>query len=286
MAGEIRREEGSYRRGLVMGLTMAEVMVLIVFCLLLLLGGSLATRSEAETAASFAELRPALMEAAGYAASDPIPDDFVELVRAGREVRDQLKAAGLGSNAQTVEQVVRLGREAQEALGTNTMSKDSAVAAREFIRQAAAAYEDAKESRPHGSSSIWLESTLRSAASCEGNGLEFPPCARTPDGRPALVFTATLSSNAITLHDNQVPGLESARASWPLTSIAFDTPLSVDEFLASTKPMFDWSVERACRFVVLVADQTGAAEKTIYKTRLRTVERHFYKHEPLQRQGS
>ena len=48
MAGEARREERSYRRGLVMGLTMAEVMVLVVFCLLLLMGRTFVAAGESQ----------------------------------------------------------------------------------------------------------------------------------------------------------------------------------------------------------------------------------------------
>ena len=35
MDGEIIRQRASYRQGLVLGLTMAEIMILLVFCLLI-----------------------------------------------------------------------------------------------------------------------------------------------------------------------------------------------------------------------------------------------------------
>jgi hypothetical protein len=57
--------------------------------------------------------------------------------------------------------------------------------------------------------------------------------------------------------------------------------LSPEQFLSQTRSIFNWSEERDCRFVVEIADETGTAEKMAYKTRLRTVEQHFYKHEPL-----
>jgi hypothetical protein len=264
-----------------MGLTMAEVMVLIVFCLLLLLGGSLAQQEEAEAVTHLIKLRPALMQAAGYAAEEPIPDDFVELIRAGRLLRESVKQLGAPASTTEVEQIVRLGLDARDALGTNTMSQNAAEAAAAFIRRAAESYAEAKRRAPHGSPSIWLESELRAAESCSGRGTVFPSCARTSDGKSALVFTATLSSGAITLHDNRLAELEVARESWPIASIRFDQPLSDSAFMEQTRDLFDWSVARGCRFFVRIADETGASENMNYQVRLRTVEGHFYKHEPF-----
>src|SRR6218665_2003780 len=43
MDGQINRQGSSYRRGLVLGLTMAEIMVLLVFCLLIAMATFLRT---------------------------------------------------------------------------------------------------------------------------------------------------------------------------------------------------------------------------------------------------
>src|SRR5258708_23585777 len=43
MTDSIDRQTASYRQGLVLGLTMAEIMLLLVFCLLIAVGVSLAT---------------------------------------------------------------------------------------------------------------------------------------------------------------------------------------------------------------------------------------------------
>ncbi|HXW27909.1 MAG TPA: hypothetical protein VEK55_00990, partial [Xanthobacteraceae bacterium] len=43
MSGTISRQTASYRQGMVLGLTMAEIMLLLVFCLLIAVGVSLAT---------------------------------------------------------------------------------------------------------------------------------------------------------------------------------------------------------------------------------------------------
>jgi outer membrane protein OmpA-like peptidoglycan-associated protein len=67
MPGTIGRQTASYRQGLVLGLTMAELMLLLVFCLLIALGVGLATerakRDEALLRLKDAELAAAKREA-------------------------------------------------------------------------------------------------------------------------------------------------------------------------------------------------------------------------------
>jgi hypothetical protein len=283
MAGEVKREERSYRRGLVMGLTMAEILVLVVFCLLLLMGRTFAVVVGGENhKKELDELRETLSEASGRTVTSPIPNDFLELIKTGRRAHDKMSAAGLAEPSKSVEDVVQIGLEVSKALGANTMSKSETAAAREFVSAAAAAYKRALKSAPHGSAAIWLENLIKCAGSCGGNGLVFPPCARNPDGTAALIFTTTLRSDSITIHDNQIPTLETERQSWPTQKIRFEERLTREAFLEQTLPMFEWSVARACRFVVDVKDETEASEKMVYKARLRTVEQHFYKREQLQ----
>lgn len=283
MAGEVKREERSYRRGLVMGLTMAEVLVLVVFCLLLLMGRTFAVAGVDQThRRDFAELRDALEEASGRTVTRPIPNDFLELVRTGRRAYDKMTKAGVAEPSKEVDDVVEVGLEVSRALGANTMNKPETAAAREFVNSAAAAYKRALKSAPHGSAAIWLENLIKCAGTCGGNGLVFPPCAKNPDGTAALIFTTMLGSESITIHDNRIPSLEAERQSWPTQAIRFDEPLSREAFLEQTLPMFEWSVGRTCRFVVDVKDETEASEKMVYKARLRTVEQHFYKREQLQ----
>lgn len=285
MAGEIRREERSYRRGLVMGLTMAEVMVLIVFCLLLLMGRAFvkAGVNEQDTTA-LTELRQAIEEASGEVVAESIPSDFIELVRTGRKAHEYLTANGVSQPSESVTELVEMGLLVERTLGKNKMNQEETKAALEFVRTAAETYEEASRSASHGSAAIWLQNVLRCAGACGGNGLQYPSCAVRSNGETALIFTAVLRSDSITVHENWFDELKEQRSGWPLQWLQFDRPLSTDEFLAQTKPMFDWSVARTCRFVVEVRDETGATEKLNYKARLRTVERHFYKHERADRQ--
>jgi hypothetical protein len=46
-----------------------------------------------------------------------------------------------------------------------------------------------------------------------------------------------------------------------------------------TAPLFKWSKNNKCRFVVRAFDTTGATQKAIYKRHMRVLEERFYKYE-------
>lgn len=48
-----------------------------------------------------------------------------------------------------------------------------------------------------------------------------------------------------------------------------------------TEPLFRWSVDHQCRFVVRAFDSTGPTEKAIFKRHMRVLEQRFYKFEVL-----
>lgn len=64
--------------------------------------------------------------------------------------------------------------------------------------------------------------------------------------------------------------------------ITFDEELKPEKFIEHTGSLYRWSVNHGCRFFVLAHDQTAAAEKAIYKSYMRVLERHFYKLELTQ----
>src|SRR5687767_9923594 len=115
-----------------MGLTMAEIMVLVVFCLLLLLAWSWDRSGTSRE--DLDEALQVLGNASGRVVVAPIPEDFLELVKAGRGVLDKQKQAALtpGSVTQS-ESANALGLETQVAFGQNTMGQPPQDAALEFV---------------------------------------------------------------------------------------------------------------------------------------------------------
>lgn len=281
----VEYEARIYRRGLVMGLTMAEIMVLILFALLLILGWR--PRVFADDDAIKRGLA-GLREAAGLETGSRnwIPADWQTLTiytTVGRAVTATL-GPGDGRDAKELaregKELVALGKETRDALGENQMNQTQAAAAADFVRRAGELSKEAFRSGNYGSALIWLDSLGLWAKTCNGNGLELPACARMPNGKPAYVFRVTLRSGALLLHDNRWPHLEEARRSWPIAAIAFDQELSDSEFREQTRPIFEWSRERGCRFFVEIDDETGPDEKVVFISKLKTVEEHFYKFLP------
>ena len=264
-----RRDDNVFRRGLVMGLTMAEVMVLVLFALLLLVGlqASVAEQGE-EAVKALAKLRSAGIDPAN------IPDNFIDLIPAVAE-------PGGVVTPEAIEQAVdriSLGRAVIEGLGPNLMGIPPQKAASDFVNTTSKAYQS--QGGEAGSSEIWVSAMITAFGRGDGNGLVFPPCVKHPDGRPAYVLTTTLGSSHITVSDREVELARGFDVFSLFAKIDRAVPLAPEEFLKQTSGIFEWSRQRECRFFVWIEDATAEGAKQIYKQRLRTVEQHFYKFEP------
>ena len=113
------RQEKAYRRGLILGLTMAEIMILLLFVLLMALASSLQNRDvriKALADGGAARLMEELQRAYPQARSSD--DYFKELVRAV-EARKQIESAGVGAGKQTFLADAEVGRRVREAAATS-----------------------------------------------------------------------------------------------------------------------------------------------------------------------
>lgn len=110
---DLRRDK-SYRRGLILGLTIAEVMILLIFLLLMALAAALAKRDEQLRAlggSGAAQLLETLQQAFPQAKT---PDDFFKELTRSIEAREQVESE-LGLDAAKILQDAALGRAAREA---------------------------------------------------------------------------------------------------------------------------------------------------------------------------
>lgn len=132
------RQEKAYRRGLVLGLTMAEVMILLIFLLLMALGAALQNRDEriaALDSGGGARLIEQLQRA--YPQAKTNDDYFKELVRA-IEARREIEAASAdGASSQTLVEDAQMGRKVREAAGETDPEA--------FLRRAITAAENGRE---------------------------------------------------------------------------------------------------------------------------------------------
>lgn len=286
-AGSYASEQGAgYRRGFVMGLTLAEVALLLIFIILLLLvlgfekrdaeirrlaAAAELIRSEAvaneipqETAAriaeelsKFGELKEAV-ESSGA----EITDDFIELVRI---TAAQVDSTDMALAQQLAEERERVARAAALLEGIEGSGDIEAIVSR------LAELED----RERNQAGQVLE--LRNRLNRVGRGGDLPSCWTTPEGKADFILEVVLESNGIRVSDAISDDRAEERSRLPISR--FDPSLTISEarFLELTKPLFDWSVRNECRFYVDVYDATADHEKGLYKSRLRAVEGHFYK---------
>jgi len=130
------RQEKAYRRGLVLGLTMAEVMILLIFLLLMALAAALQNRDQRIAALDgdgAARLVEQLQRA--YPQARDNDDYFKELTRA-IEVRRTVEEAGADAGA-TLAEDAALGRQVKAAAGTADPD--------DFLRRAVSAAERGRE---------------------------------------------------------------------------------------------------------------------------------------------
>ena len=130
------RQDKPYRRGLILGLTMAEIMILLIFVLLMALAAALASREkklEAFEDGTASRLVEAMQEAYPDAPAD---EYYKELVRA-LEARRQVEDIGESGAQENLVEDASIGREAREA-AAKAGADDPAEFARNAIEKARA----------------------------------------------------------------------------------------------------------------------------------------------------
>ena len=104
-----------------------------------------------------------------------------------------------------------------------------------------------------------------------------PSCWFDASGLTEFVCDVGLGEAGFLLRSTNLPHRVEDRAALPLDEIPTDSWLDPNQFLSATRRLFEWSVEKQCRFFVRAFDLTRPQEKELYKARLRTIEHHFYK---------
>ena len=233
----------TFPRGLVLGLTMAEIAILIIFVLLLALAALLTResdrRQDAERKLANYEEIETLLE------DEALPEDPAALRAALRERVDEHR------DAENWRELVRQ---------METVDVDPAVLADQLDR--------ARER---------IERLEAQAAARGSGGADFPSCWYARDGTVAYLFDVALAPDGFVVANARAPEHETERGRLPTASVRTSRLLTEGQFLRQTRPVYDWSVERKCRFFVRAFDLVAADQKDLYKRRMRVLESRFYK---------
>ena len=280
--GRIGEQHTAYRRGLVLGLTMAEVGILIIFVLLLLIALGLRRQHDMELQTADT------VQISGARAG--------ELNHAESSLAAISKAVGLRPNAspQDIERLVRIAQEAAaSAEGTSALAKargalaDLEAAHDAIQRLARAASTDGGKSL--ADKMVAQESDLaikegqlkyyadRLAQFGQGKGER--PCWVERDGTIVYLYDVILTSQGIKMRERLSPTFAAERTRLPLPKVDLKEVLDEQTFLKRTRDVYEYGQrdEKRCRFYVFVWDGTKVEEKPLYKHLLDTVEGHFYK---------
>ncbi len=308
----VERDNATYRKGLVLGLTLAELGILVIFVLLLAFGAALLTKDREIT-----RLKRALPEERAASRVERLLRERAPDSASARSLARELIDSGVRQDAvaqaeQRLQQAAAVILKAEQAAGKPT--DDTKLPGqmqpepredmdrrgenlRQRIAQIAAERDSLKGTLadlPSGQRKIAdrilstrlenerLKGSMAYAArrlEALGKGSEKPACWATKAGAPEYIFDVTLTSAGIVTRDRALPGRRAEQARLPLAEMAYGRTMQGPAFQAMTKPLFDWGEAHGCRFFVTVTDRTGASEKRRYKTLLLWVEGHFYKYE-------
>jgi len=257
----VQDQEKGYRRGLVLGLTMAEIFLLVVFVLLLVLG-TLFTRQTKEVdqiRKRITELEHVKTEIRSMAQATGLsPGQIITELAQAEQNRKRLAKAEQELNRlkileQTLDESRPKGSENQplpETFRELVLLRDAVIqsgldASPEALKQALAEGEAAKEALSNTDdkdfATLVTENTrlarkiqnfksqmanLRRQANRGGHGLDHPPCWANNDGKAEYIFDVALTSQGLIVRERNLPHRKADRAELPLDGVALDKGMS------------------------------------------------------------
>ncbi len=274
-ASYVGEQDAAYRKGLVLGLTMAEVAFLLVFVLLLLVAFSATQqrrlRTELRSTSEAVAIAREVAEALNSKANPPI-EDVRKLARVLAAVRGKDGATALTEFRKQVDSlnIERAAWQRAAAELVASMKRDGVVNADSVAMTIA---QQRFEIQNKEGQLKRYEDRLRAVG--EGKGER--PCWVKLDGAIEFLYNVVLESDGIRMQEISPASRDAERRLLPMPVIRPDEVLSRDGFLERTRPLYLSSLAKNCRFFVVIYDGTQASEKNLYKGLLRTVEEHFYK---------
>jgi len=307
------RDDRQFRRGVVLGLTMAEALLLLIFLLMLILAVKLKGQSteiakleqeKTEAQSTLAAIQPILDKLPQKQKFD-ITQDYVRMKQqldlANARLKDAALSVDLISQASAALPDMKPEDAAKALLNEAVIGRQALDAARKITpdvppEQAVQALLDAaligqavtKESGAP-------QQLLASAATCRSDlqscknqtvylnsrltaktgGFDLPPCWVDQNGKIQYIFDASLLDDGIEVENKGVAGREGDQAKLPLGRVHFNAPMSRGDFAEAFQPLLDWSNQHSCRFYVRLYDDMKTADRSEYKSLRGTVEGYF-----------
>lgn len=291
-----------YRRGIVLGLTFAELLLLLLFILMLVLGKTLKDRSD-DNRRQFSETE--LSEMSSLASlvksqNDEIYNETMKLLNEGEVEKAYKYLTGKGpvsikslKHQFTENELLEMGAIIELIENKDT---DSYKIIKEHLQDGDTekAYQTMIESSPtvkKVKDELNIQKNIISDCRAQnkylvktknigGRGGDFPPCWReNGDGAIQYLFNIELTDLGIVVHENFVPSREDEKKSLPLKGFKIGSPMQPAEFMNAGQKIKKLSDDNSCRFFVNISDKTSPSSKEHYKKLKNSVENIFYKRE-------
>jgi hypothetical protein len=301
----INKDELSYRRGTIVGLTMAEAIIIFVFILLLLLNHSQKLsdnkiddlkklNDRLEDIVENYKNKDALVEKVERIVqtlnSNSFDDAFKELVLIKENIQRLTKENLALRNKVENEKISLANSEILGKITPENFNKALKIVeylnkneGKESFEKNLISIENTIEKQEREKTNLQGQlSYLQKKFSTVGRGTEKPACWATSDGRPEYIFSIAMESDGLKLHRNEISENRKLEyAELPTKDIVLDTKINFVDFKSTTNNLYRWSNEKECRFFVKIFDLTKNDEKAVYKKNLRIIGEHFYYYEPV-----
>lgn len=286
-----KREEIGYRKGVLLGLTVAEIILLLLFALLLALWGQISSLQQTTEEArvikerfsqilknsslstqDIANIKKSVAAEIDYANKLAEEIDKVKDRLLPQDVYEAIKREKFDLSNPTDRQrffnLMKIATTALEGQDINDpkVFEKCEVGAQFQAKSKGSSVDDIFRGAQH-----WKDV----AASC-GKASSFPSCYVDESGRDVLIYEARLNDGGIflkkTIPDVLVQRFDSEISQQPRVGVV----LSPEDFLAETKALVAYGTKKECRFRVNAFDDTGTDKKNFQRIE-KILERVFFK---------
>lgn len=263
-----KNDAKAHAKGVVLGLTMAEIAILIIFILLLVFA---CLFLELDKSRKFEEkYHEVLNRLTKILAKDDgtINEELVKATNHLPELEKKIKDNQLQNDNENLEQVLERG--------LNKILLEKIVKSENEDMPIEKKYEKLVEEKNLLESKIANIEGQNKNLMKQCKGIGFPPCWANANGSPEYIFNLYLYDDGILIHDNKLPHRAKEQKLLDLSRIIFETPLNPNKLIYQTLPLLEYGKTNDCRFFVQIIDKTGAEKKELYKDLRQAVEANFY----------
>ena len=255
-----------YRRGVILGLTMAEIMILIIFLLMLAFAALLQqTKDENKIYKELFSKNEALVQRivqiiqTTSSESDEIVRILEKLPRVIKKIQSTNVVLDKKEDISSIiEKGVNSYLEQQAALSR-------AVDAENGLSPEAQLQIELDKNKALSERLVALEKTVR-------DGFGPPPCWDPGNRRyTEFIYQAELTSNGIVLSDITAPRWTDEKAKLSTEKVTLGKAISVRTFSEQVVGLWAYSLKNDCRLLVRVVDRTLPHEKDLYKAMYQAV---------------